>query len=72
MAAVGMQVSERCLWGLVAWELELRLEGYRPDVARVAIPALTHAIHARLAERRASEAGEPAPMDQVLAALKAL
>ena len=45
------------------------LMGTLPDVPLFAIPQLTHAIHARLAERRRGSSADPAKMDEELALL---
>jgi hypothetical protein len=57
---------------LPAWEaLRLYLSGTLPEVVLFALPQLTHALHARLAERRRSADGKAAPMDELLALLDA-
>lgn len=45
------------------------LAGTMPEVALLAVPELTHAIHSRLAERRRGTSAEPAKMDEELALL---
>ncbi len=55
---------------LPGWEaLRVYLLGSRPAVTLQALPALTHAVHARLVERRKSAAGELSRMDHALAFL---
>jgi hypothetical protein len=55
---------------LPGWEkIRVLLLGSLPEVPLYAIPSLTHAIHARLAERRRSPSGEPSRMDEELAFL---
>jgi len=55
---------------LPGWErIRTLLQGSLPEVPLFAMPWLTHSIHARLAERRKSPAGEPARMDEELAFL---
>jgi hypothetical protein len=45
------------------------LMGTMPDIALLALPELSHAIHTRLAERRRGTSNDPAPMDEELALL---
>jgi len=53
---------------LPGWEsVRVYLKGNLPEVPLLAVPWLTHRIHARLAERRRSADGAPAPLDEFLA-----
>lgn len=52
---------------LPPWEsLRVQLEGSLPDTALLALPRLTHTIHAHLVERRRGDPAEVAPMDEAL------
>ncbi|MBL4771498.1 MAG: hypothetical protein JKY61_10245, partial [Planctomycetes bacterium] len=50
----------------VTEELRTQLEGYSPDVALFALPALTHAIHDQLAKRRAADSKGMPALDEAL------